>query len=180
MRLLCFICGFLLCTLLSAQDSEISYDPDRPLTWDDFSRRVGPDIPGFKAYSWSGMRMEVTSDSSGVYIQVDAYFVQNKSWVVKGSERPDLLHHEQRHFDLTELHTRRLRVLLAPYQKLTVEEFVASGAEQTVQDLYNRTFDEMNAEQKRYDQETNHSIKKKEQAAWDASIAQRLAQSRRG
>lgn len=175
MRLLCFFCVLLFGNLTWAQtETEVNYDPNTPLTWEDFKSRVGPDMPGFKAYTWTGIRMEVTTDETGVHLKAEAYFVQGKSWVVKGAERADLLRHEQLHFDITELHTRRLRAALAPYQGLSAEEFVNSGVEERVQDIYNRIFDQMNAEQKRYDKETNHSINTTIQKAWSEHVRGRL------
>ena len=157
---------------------QLPYDSQRPLTWDDFRPRVIVPIAGYKAYTWSGIAIDLSSDDQGIHISTYSYFVPSESWVEKDAGTPELLRHEQGHFDLTELYTRELRQLLEPYQNMDVSEFVRGDGQATVQRLYDETFDRMNAEQDRYDKETGHSVNREKQQAWDADIARRLRTTR--
>ena len=128
---------------------QLSYDPDRPLTWEDLRPRAMVPIPGYKAYTWSGIAIDLSSDDTAIHITTYSYFVPSESWVEKDAGTPELLRHEQGHFDLTELYTRELRQLLEPYQNMDVSEFVRGDGQATIQRLYDETFDRMNAEQDR-------------------------------
>ena len=181
MRLFLFASALLLAlasfTPLPKPD-QLPYDPDRPLTWDDFRPRAMLPILGYKAYTWSGIAIDLSSDDTGIHVNTYSYFVPSESWVEKDAGTPELLRHEQGHFDLTELYTRELRTLLEPYQNMDVSKFVRGDGQDSVQRLYDETFDRMNAEQERYDKETEHSVNREKQQMWDADIARRLRETR--
>jgi len=89
----------------------IYWDENRPLVWSDF--KGIPDslvlINGRLPSAVSTTYIEVQLDSSGNYY-VNTIFEQSESWVTNKSEM--LLSHEQGHFDLTEIYSRKLRKLI--------------------------------------------------------------------
>ena len=85
--------------------ANISYSPARPLTFDDFQGR--PDEHGNAAAVTSSMlsvkysTVRTMSNLSIVDVSVLANFSKRQSWFRSDSRRPEILAHEQRHFDLT-------------------------------------------------------------------------------
>jgi hypothetical protein len=146
---------------------------DRLLSWDDFAGKAPVD-PGdrgaqtaytiFHAVQCTGERFE---------FRVVAAMVPQDSWVVP-SVRSDValsartLRHEQTHFDLSEVHARRLRrhfsELYSPCGRSTAELDTLAGRFMK---------DEAEAQQ-RYDSETRHGRSADPQRAWDADVARQL------
>ena len=100
---------------------------------------------------------------------VKCFFDISKSWT-KDPENKALLEHEQLHFDITELFTRKLRKQLSELKDPCGKD---SGKIQTI---YDRNFEEMNKYQQRYDQETEHSVKELVQKGWEEKVKRELAQ----
>jgi hypothetical protein len=104
---------------------------------------------------------------------VVAAMLPDQSWIApairaSATETARALAHEQTHFDLTEVHARRIRRHLAnltnPCMR-TQDELQAS---------IERFLREEAAEQTRYDQETRNGRDGSRQAAWDRDVAMRL------
>jgi hypothetical protein len=109
--------------------------------------------------------------------RVIAGFRPRQSWVKAvvlndSVQRRTVLGHEQTHFDLGELHARRMRQvfgdLAGPCRK--------TDAELTA--LAQRLAQEEKAEQRRYDAETNHGLLAAPQAAWSLRTGRRVAASK--
>ncbi len=102
--------------------------------------------------------------------EVKSYFNPKGSWVRKASRNIHLLQHEQLHFDITELHARKLKKRLAD---VNVNELGKQPGE--VLNGYYKIIDkERTLMQQKYDRETNHSIDKNAQARWQGYIAKEL------
>jgi len=108
--------------------------------------------------------------------RVIAGFRPRQSWVKAivlndSTQRRTILLHEQTHFDLAEVHARRMRQafgdLARPCAKTDAE---LSG-------LAQRLAQEEKAEQRRYDAETDHGLLVDQQAAWTRNVARRLGGS---
>lgn len=159
-------------TLVFAQKGEIKWDENRPLKWDNFKKRVG-NGGYYKAYTYSGIRYTVDEEDRQIVIAVESYFVEDESWVFANSQDAYLLEHEQLHFDITELYARKMRAQFEEYQ-VHIDEFFAKIMMDEVKDVFNNLYDEMEATQKRFDAETEHSLVKEKQEEWRQSITSQL------
>jgi len=101
-------------------------------------------------------------------IFVQSVFDTNQSWFVPEGETDYVLRHEQIHFDITEIFSRKLRKELVE-AKVTSTNFI------TAKPIFDRVFNEMRNRQKRYDQETVRGEKKETQEYWEAIIELELA-----
>jgi hypothetical protein len=159
-----------------ADDRAFPWSATRPLTWSDFQGSPPSDgSEGAKSaytlyYAWRcrGATFEV---------RVIAGFRPRESWVKAvvlndGTQRRTVLGHEQTHFDLAELHARRMRQafgdLAGPCRETDAE----------LRALAQRLTREEKAEQRRYDVETNHGLLGVQQAAWSLQTRRRLAASK--
>lgn len=159
-----------------AQDHAFPWSATRPLTWSDFQGSPASEgAEGAKSaytlyYAWR-CRGETFE------FRVIAAFRPRQSWVKAivlndGTQRRTVLGHEQTHFDLAELHARRMRQVFGD---------LAGACRRTDADLSalaQRLTQEEKAEQRRYDAETNHGLLAAEQAAWSLQTRRRLAPSK--
>lgn len=109
--------------------------------------------------------------------RVVAAFRPQQSWVktlvLKDSlQRRTVLAHEQTHFDLAEVHARRMRQVFRDLPSPCRRSDGELGA------LVDRLGREENAEQHRYDAETNHGLFTAQQAAWTRETRRRLVEPR--
>lgn len=165
--------AFLLITalLVSADEPEqlIFHDNDYRLKWKDFQ---GPEEEGFESFdavSYVGFRLgyKGTARQDSLRIVVEAFFNPKRSWH-DGDTTAYLLQHEQVHFDITELYTRKLK------QKLKGATLTYKTYQQTIKDLEKAVRAEMNTADSIYDAATDNSLNKTEQAKWNTNIAKDL------
>ena len=111
---------FLLILIFSVQvfaqeNDKISWNAEESLSWNDFKASPKKHLP-YKANTNSGLSFSwnATESSSGIELnyEVGSNFYPNRSWVKEIEEVDYLLAHEQLHFDITELHARKLRKAL--------------------------------------------------------------------
>ena len=106
-----------------------------------------------------------------------AGFRPRESWVKAvvlndPKQRRSVLGHEQTHFDLAEVHVRRMRRAFADLTGPCTRPDGALNA------LAQRLAQEEKAEQRRYDAETKHGLVGERQAAWSIQTRRRLAASK--
>lgn len=171
MKIITCILFFVSMQFIVAQDMEISWHADEKLTWNDFKAPSDINHP-YAAITYSGMSYGFSAEviNGQVYIDytVNCFFVANKSWVKKQYLGDlELLKHEQLHFDITELFTRKFRKELST---MSFTEKVKSE----IQAVYKRITKEKVAMQELYDLETDHSKKKFAQNAWQLKIKNQL------
>jgi hypothetical protein len=153
-------------------DSAFRWSATRRLTWSDF--RGQPPGRGDEVaktayalfYAWKCRR-------EAFDFRVIAAFRPRQSWVKPvvlndTALRRSALGHEQTHFDLAEVHARRM----GRYFGALAEACRKTDPELT--NLAGRLIQEEKAEQQRYDAETNHGLRPDRQAAWTAEVARRL------
>lgn len=114
----------------------------------------------------------------GVFeFRVIAGFRPRQSWVKAvilndTTQRRTILGHEQTHFDLAEVHARRMRrafgALVRPCTK----------TDEQLSDLARQLGKDEKTEQRRYDAETKHGLVAAQQAAWSLQTRRRLAASK--
>lgn len=143
--------------LASADEETIAWRLDRRLGWDDF----------LCAPQRQGDAVASTSTSLGISYQVKngefkysitCNFSKRKSWGLLKTDY--ILAHEQAHFDITELHARKL------YEALYNYEFNADTFKKDIADIYQRIVKEKEDMQNAYDGETDHSRRKAIQYQW--------------
>ena len=144
----------------------------RPLRWSDF-QGTPPQGGEEAAKTAYGIYYAWKCRGGAFEFRVVAAFHPRESWVqaaVLGdsSGSPRVLAHEQTHLNIAELYAQRLR---AHFRQ------VANPCHRSDTDLAmeaQRLVDEEKAMQRRYDAETGHGLRRREQAEWEAEIARRL------
>lgn len=151
-------------------ETKIEWSLERKLTWEDFkgvpNLKENPDTLALTS-SGFGYETGVGMFKKGE-IFVQSVFYTNQSWFVPEGETDYVLRHEQIHFDITEIFSRKLRKELVE-AKVTSTNFI------TAKPIFDRVFNEMRNRQKRYDQETVRGEKKETQEYWEAIIELELA-----
>ena len=165
-------------TLTQSIDAQVvrqeafAWNARRPLAWTDF-RGTPPATTSAVAETAYTLFHGARCSRSRFEFQVVAAFRPKASWVRQAilkapADSARALRHEQTHFDIAELHARRMRryfaEMLSPCQAST--EQIESAAGRFVRDE--------RATQERYDAETNHSRDNARQGAWDKDVAQQL------
>jgi hypothetical protein len=152
----------------------LPWSRDRPLTWDDFRGQAPAD-------GAEGARtvylMSYVSRCRGLDFEftVVAVMLPLSSWVkarvlTSPNERARVLQHEQTHFDLTEVHARRMRRYFSElYNPCGVpEDRLKASVDRFVKD-------EADAQQQ-YDLETGHGLRLDRQRTWDDQVDATLAE----
>lgn len=145
---------------------------EQGLTWDDF--KGVPDLENlFDANTNSGISYSWSLRSSEKEIEflysVETYFYPDLSWAKPEKRSVGLLSHEQLHFDITELHARKLRKAMKNY-KLPVQEKVKSELRKMYRDVeFSRK-----QMQEQYDLETDHIQNPMAQRTWEIFISSEL------
>jgi hypothetical protein len=164
-----FLCAILLTSLLSFTQNDkglIAWSPTYKLQWIDF---MGSPTGSLKAMTWSTIKIDdFKAEGKSITLKVSAGFIKNKSWKQKEVDA-ELLTHEQKHFDITEIYARKLR------KKISETKFTSpKQAVQQIEQLSKEVFRESSAYEKKYDAETKHSIIKPEQEKWNKKVEEEL------
>ena len=144
----------------------------RPLSWEDFQAHA-PSTGAEGALTSYNLLYGLRCTRSGFEYEVLAAFVPKESWVkplviADPALSAHTLRHEQAHFDLTEIHARRLRQFLSRADRPCGAESgaVREGAERLVS---------LEAEaQQQYDGETRHGLNASSQSAWERRVTEML------
>lgn len=151
---------------LVSDGDEVIWEQNRKLTWQDFQSEVDEQEP-LHAMSSTNIAIKARCTGNLMQFEVKCVFVTKDSWSKnKLSER--LLAHEQKHFDLTEVHARLIR------RRLSETTNICSSGKINLSKVVEIYFDDWKAEQERYDQETNHGLNEEQQELWAGHIENRL------
>lgn len=166
----------------------------RQVSWRDF-KGEGTKPPGWSrwekgsfAHIATGLRLgawEVaTRQEAGGWIAVPVgirpYAVMDKyqSAVRPASRTPEVLAHEQLHFDLSEAEARRLaRELAAIAGRGATEEAAREDLDQLLRARFEQGVEELVALQRSYDGDTRNGSHKKQQKTWAARIEERFREA---
>lgn len=143
----------------------------RKLSWDDFRGPCGKPTDETVAVTHCGMGFKTSATATASEkpeIIVFNRFYTNKSWVMSDAKLPEILEHEQGHFDLCEIYTRRLKAAL------DAVDFAKPGAREELYAAYERVNAEYEARQQQYEDETTHGTIDREQKRWTANITREL------
>lgn len=165
LALFSIVCGF---GIGNDSDSDkIYWSQNVRLKWDDFKGK--PDNSQiYDASTESTVKCDLKGDQRGVTITAVCFFEKSKSWVKKGKRGDTLLKHEQGHFDLAELYTRKLR------KAMKEASFTDKNVNSEFRTIYQKYVGDLKKEQARYDKETHHSTIYEKQKEWEARIAEEL------
>ena len=160
---------FVICCFLSVQNDEpvITWKDSYRLSWQDFKAKP-EDNSSAAALTASGISFEYSITQSAFRVvsfktQVEACFYPEKSWYKPQLANQYILAHEQLHYDITELYTRKFReqlTLLRPSKTLKKELDALQKA------INKQLSDKQNA----YDSETNYSRSPEVQQQWQTHI----------
>ena len=156
----------------NSNEETMTWDASRKLTWEDF--KADPDLESDAvALTASGITFGYSVKTSGKRIigfstSVEAHFYPHKSWYLKGHSNDHILGHEQLHFDITELYARKFREQL---KRLKVNQ----NLKEQMNRLHTAINEALNETQKRYDEQSSHSINTEMQKQWESFIAKALA-----
>lgn len=163
MKLGLFLMIFVLAVpVLAQEDEKLSWAEERMLSWDDFKASPKKHLP-YKANTNSGISFSwnSTERERGIELnyEVGSNFYPNRSWVKEIEEVEYLLAHEQLHFNITELHARKLRKALENYE-------AGDKMKKELDAIYSEIEQQHSQMQQQFDKETNHSINKEAELKW--------------
>ncbi|GGF23767.1 DUF922 domain-containing protein [Hymenobacter cavernae] len=153
-----------------ATPGTFTWSANRPLTWADFKSKPTPS-DRLAALTSANIDVQAACQDFKFASTVRAIFIPTESWVRDPSKAtPNLLRHEQLHFDITELYARKLR------QKISLAKFDCEHLQPRFKNMSNAVFAEWQREEARYDQETNHGLTTDRQRGWEVNIQNQLNQ----
>lgn len=144
----------------------INWRNRRELSWEDFQGAPNPTAPN-AALTSTSIKFQYNYDKKSFHYQLQCVFHPDKSWVKIRNTR--ILAHEQGHFDIAELYTRKLHRALLAYR------FNAATIEKDISVIYRQVASEQAAFQEQYDRETNYSRNIPVQLDWQEKIDSTLA-----
>lgn len=159
-----------------ADRAGVPWSASRRLAWDDFKGTAGEAAAAEEgAHLEYGLFYGVYCTGSRLDFEVITAMIPTDSWVRRTAiespaDNARTLQHEQTHFDLAEVHARKMRKYFAGMYEpcLRSNDDLASVADGFIQSE--------SAEQKRYDDESRNGRRVDKQKAWDADVAARLRQ----
>ncbi len=163
-----FLLSLLLPFAVQAQDKDeelVDWNSSQRLTWADYKARpeTGSDAA---ASTTTYIGIEYTIRQRDFSFSIRCRFSKKRSWGIHKTAY--ILSHEQGHFDIAEIHARKLNKAMSEY------EFNKKTYQKDLRNIYDQVMQEKEDMQNRYDKETNHSINKTKQAEWLKKIEEML------
>jgi len=152
--------------------NELVWSTWRRLNWDDFVKRTGPEEL-YKAFTYSGIRYDVTGIEGKAKFTCTPYFLKSKSWVNVAHQEAQLLIHEQGHFDITAIYAFHMASAFKPLE-VEIREFKEKNLQERAIVIFDSIYSIMEQRQSDYDLATNHGINVKVQLEWNRQIAQEI------
>ncbi len=151
--------------------ARFSWNEHNKLSWSDFKGMPGNQGKESAAATCCSIGFRVGNNAVG-HPEIVVYntFYINKSWVKDDAKIESILMHEQGHFDLCELYTRKLKSLVASI------DLSSYNVKQELMKVYAALSDEYEARQQAYEQETAHGTNLPEQQKWQEMITAELGQ----
>ncbi len=143
------------------EDDQIEWSASRKLTWRDFTGRPDPNSPN-AALTNSSINIEYGYDKNGLKHTIKCRFNKSKSWVRVKNDY--ILNHEQRHFDIAEVHARAL------YKEMQAYRFNSRTVDADIHAIYGRVVQAHVETQQQYDLQTRHSLDSLQQGEWNHRI----------
>jgi len=171
MRILLLPLFFLCVNLGFSQNDTLDYKHYRSypkLSWNDFLVRPASEYNSkFAASVSTGLDFKwdynIDNAQQNFTYKVRACLYPASSWVFEHKKDSSLLAHEQLHYDITELHARKLRKLVSGYK-------LGRNIRKDLKVIYRRVEASRYKMQSDYDRESVHSKEKEKQHLWDVKI----------
>lgn len=153
-------------------ETEIEWTAGRKLTWEDFKgapKAIYNHNAAAVTYCGFGFQAGGATMFSKIKIFTVNTFSTKLSWVRADQQyRPDLLVHEQGHFDLCEVYTRQLR------KKMEEKKLTAFNLNTEAKVIFKAVYASYLQRQELYEQETEHGLDSLKQQDWNSTIAAEL------
>ena len=162
-----FLTLFSFAFTVNPEFNEINWNEEYKLTWGDFMGTPKP-YSDFVAQTVSVIEQSYTCNNGNFDFDIKAKFNRERSWT-KTYRNFEVLLHEQKHFDLTEIYARKMRQAY-----LSIDNPCKYSMDE-LGNIYDEYFEELKNVQDQYDAETDHGLNKQRQRAWNDMIAKRLA-----
>lgn len=159
------------CLVFSQNVPGITWSETFKLSWNDFKDQPDPDTD-VVAITASGLTFHYAIQKEndeiiGFSTEVKTSFYPEKSWVKSERANAHILSHEQLHFDITELHTRKFRQQLSKLK-------VSKNLVETLDSIHYQIQTDLKLMQNVYDMETDFSRDIKAQAHWEQLVQEEL------
>lgn len=146
---------------------------NRPLVWEDFTGKPDGNSTHYAYTYWNiNYRYKGVSYNGNTAMIKEPVFTleldKNLSWVKQGKETPELLKHEQGHFDLGLLCQKEM------IGRFNNTVFTRSDFREKLNSLFYSILNKYKAMGKDYDKETNHSKNQESQEKWNTFFASEL------
>ncbi len=151
--------------LTAPKEDPIAWSSTRRLSWADFKATPDP-RSGNAALTSSKISFKYSQSGANFSYQIACEFDKNASW--GKVKTPLILAHEQGHFDISEIHARKLNRALQQY---SINE---ASLAKDISSIYQKIMEEQNSLQSDYDNETNFSRNPGQQQAWLEKIKKEL------
>jgi hypothetical protein len=158
------------CHYSNKDDDKILWSSKKKLVWDDFKGIPDTSSTNIGALTSSEIEIVYNETINGVpkYL-LKCHFIKSKSWT-RVNDIPTLLH-EQLHFDIDELFTRKVRKAFDSLNKIKIEDF----------EIYNNTYtfygEKCDKYQNLYDSQVYFNDENQQQ--WIKKIGAELAKLKR-
>jgi predicted secreted Zn-dependent protease len=160
-----FAIVFAIFSHVQSDEGLIDWSSQRRLTWDDFTGTPNANATN-AALTSSSIKVEFGYNQTRLRYTIRCRFSKALSW---GRVKNDyILGHEQGHFDIAEIHARKLNKALKEYK------FNSKTVSDDVNRIYEKIMSDHQELQQQYDQETDHSRKFPEQGEWEEKIQELL------
>lgn len=165
-----FFLLFLMSFSVGNDDEKMPWNESRRLTWNDF-QGVPQAGTGFVASTNSGISFSysysVNNGKMDLEYTIQSNFYPKLSWFKKEDVSDYILLHEQTHFDISELHARKLR-------KQMKETKFSLNPKKEINSIYNENERQRRAMQQRFDTESDHSKIPEAEYKWRTYVAGQL------
>ncbi len=169
-----YIFLFILITSFTSDENKdrISWSSDYSLKWTDFQGIPDMNYAG-DALTSAIIIYEVNAveNDEKFDFKVNCFFDKKKSWVKKNKSSDYLLKHEQLHFDIAEIYSRKMQ------KQFNEHHFTFDNLKKDAWKIYDHLTDEWSKEEKLYDKETNHSKNTEKQKEWNLKVEKLLKQT---
>ena len=145
----------------------IYWNANRKLKWEDFKGRADK-TTNLLAMTQAGIGYSIACHGGILDLKIFCYFNVNKSWTKEKIDAEELLRHEQIHFDITELYTRKLRKRISELTDPCGKNI------KELDKIYGSNFKECANMQDDYDRESEHSLNDEQQKLWEEKVAGEL------
>jgi len=153
---------------LQAQN-RIQWEEEVKLTWKDSKGKPMPTNHKVAATNYE-IGYKYWMENNEFKFKVTCEFVKDLSWVAPIGKSDYILKHEQKHFDLAEVYARKLR------KAFNEGDITIKNYKRQIKSIYNQIWEECQAAQAQYDDESHHSIDTRAQEKWDLLIDAQLEQ----